>query len=200
MDMFSVLFYTLALILIGGAVAVVVARNPVHSVLFLVLTFFTAAILWMTLDAEFLSIALVLVYVGAVMVLFLFVVMMINVDTDRLREGFWRYFPIGGAVALLMIIEMGLVLSNQQFTNLGLAEGQTQGAISNTRELGLVLYTDYMYPFELASVVLLLAIVSAIALTLRKRKDSSHIDPAVQVRVQAKDRLRIIDMKTTEKK
>lgn len=200
MDMFSVLFYTLALILIGGAVAVVVARNPVHSVLFLVLTFFTAAILWMTLDAEFLSIALVLVYVGAVMVLFLFVVMMINVDTDRLREGFWRYFPIGGAVALLMIIEMGLVLSNQQFTNLGLAEGQTQGAISNTRELGLVLYTDYMYPFELASVILLLAIVSAIALTLRKRKDSSHIDPAVQVRVQAKDRLRIIDMKTTEKK
>ncbi len=200
MDMFSVLFYTLALILIGGAVAVVVARNPVHSVLFLVLTFFTAAILWMTLDAEFLSIALVLVYVGAVMVLFLFVVMMINVDTDRLREGFWRYFPIGGAVALLMIIEMGLVLSNQQFTNLGLAEGQTQGAISNTRELGLVLYTDYMYPFELAAVVLLLAIVSAIALTLRKRKDSSHIDPAVQVRVQAKDRLRIIDMKTTEKK
>lgn len=200
MDMFSVLFYTLALILIGGAVAVVVARNPVHSVLFLVLTFFTAAILWMTLDAEFLSIALVLVYVGAVMVLFLFVVMMINVDTDRLREGFWRYFPIGGAVALLMIIEMGLVLSNQQFTNLGLAEGQTQGAISNTRELGLVLYTDYMYPFELAAVVLLLAIVSAIALTLRKRKDSRHIDPAVQIRVQARDRLRIIDMKTTEKK
>lgn len=200
MDMFSVLFYTLALILIGGSVAVVVARNPVHSVLFLVLTFFTAAILWMTLDAEFLSIALVLVYVGAVMVLFLFVVMMINVDTDRLREGFWRYFPIGGAVALLMIIEMGLVLSNQQFANMGLAEEQGQGSISNTRQLGLLLYTDYVYPFELAAVILLLAIVSAIALTLRKRKDSKHIDPAVQVQVQAKDRLRIIDMKTTEKK
>ena len=198
--MFSVLFYILALVLIGASVAVVVARNPVHSVLFLVLTFFTAAILWMTLDAEFLSIALVLVYVGAVMVLFLFVVMMIDVDTDRLREGFWRYFPIGGAVALVMIVEMGLVLSNQQFANMGMAEAHTQSPISNTRELGLILYTDYVYPFELAAVILLLAIVSAIALTLRKRKDSRHIDPAVQVRVQAKDRIRIIDMKSTEKK
>ena len=198
--MFSVLFYILALVLIGASVAVVVARNPVHSVLFLVLTFFTAAILWMTLDAEFLSIALVLVYVGAVMVLFLFVVMMINVDTDRLREGFWRYFPIGGAVALVMIVEMGLVLSNQQFANMGMAEGHTQSPISNTRELGLILYTDYVYPFELAAVILLLAIVSAIALTMRKRKDSRHMDPAVQVRVQAKDRIRIIDMKSTEKK
>ena len=134
------------------------------------------------------------------MVLFLFVVMMIDVDTDRLREGFWRYFPIGGAVALVMIVEMGLVLSNQQFANMGMAEAHTQSPISNTRELGLILYTDYVYPFELAAVILLLAIVSAIALTLRKRKDSRHIDPAVQVRVQAKDRIRIIDMKSTEKK
>jgi NADH-quinone oxidoreductase subunit J len=193
---FSVLIFSaFALVLLGAAVGVITARNPVHAALFLVLAFFNGAGLWMMLEAEFLSIALVLVYVGAVMVLFLFVVMMLNVDLARLREGFWKHLPLGLGVGILMVAEMVLVVSSKQFASLG--EGMTPAApgVSNTRELGLLLYTDYVYPFELAAVILLVAIVAAIALTLRRRKDSKHLDPAQQVRVKAADRIRIVAMR-----
>ncbi len=185
------LFMTFSAILTGAAGGVVTARNPVHAALFLVLAFFTASGLWLMLDAEFLAIALVLVYVGAVMVLFLFVVMMLNIDTERLRIGFWKHLPLGGGVALLMVIEMWLVVSGRQFSSM--AE-PTPESVSNTKQLGRLLYTDYVLSFELAAVILLVAIVAAIALTLRRRKDSKHIDPAEQVKVKASDRLRIVAM------
>jgi len=193
---FSVLiFYGFALVLVGAAVGVITARNPVHAALFLVLAFFNGAGLWMMLEAEFLSIALVLVYVGAVMVLFLFVVMMLNVDLARLREGFWKHLPLGLGVGVLMVAEMVLVVTSKQFANLGAGLAPAAQGVSNTRELGLLLYTDYVYPFELAAVILLVAIVAAIALTLRRRKDSKHLDPAQQVRVKAADRIRIVAMR-----
>lgn len=185
------LFMAFALVLVGAAAGVVTARNPVHAALFLVLAFFTGSGLWLMLDAEFLAIALVLVYVGAVMVLFLFVVMMLNIDTERLREGFWKHLPLGGGVALLMVVEIWLVVSSRQFAALAEPAPDT---VSNTQQLGHVLYTDYVFSFELAAVILLVAIVAAIALTLRHRKDSKHIDPAEQVKVKASDRLRIISM------
>ena len=190
------IFSAFALVLLASGVGVITARNPVHAALFLVLAFFTASGLWLMLEAEFLAIALVLVYVGAVMVLFLFVVMMLNIDLDRLREGFWKHLPLGAGVALLMVAEMLLVVTSKQFGNLGSGLHPTPGNISNTRELGLVLYTDYVYPFELAAVILLVAIVAAIALTLRRRKDTRHLDPAWQVRVQARDRIRIVPMRS----
>ncbi len=194
---FSVLIFSaFALVLLGAAVGVITARNPVHAALFLVLAFFNGAGLWMMLEAEFLSIALVLVYVGAVMVLFLFVVMMLNVDLARLREGFWKHLPLGLGVGVLMVAEMVLVVSSKQFASLGEGTAPAAPGVSNTRELGLLLYTDYVYPFELAAVILLVAIVAAIALTLRRRKDSKHLDPAQQVRVKAADRIRIVAMRT----
>ncbi|MDE2259503.1 MAG: NADH-quinone oxidoreductase subunit J [Betaproteobacteria bacterium] len=193
---FSVLIFSgFALVLLAAAAGVITARNPVHAALFLVLAFFNGAGLWMMLEAEFLAIALVLVYVGAVMVLFLFVVMMLNVDLERLREGFWKHLPLGAGVAVLMVGEMVLVVTSRQFVNLGANIAPAAENVSNTRELGLVLYTDYVYPFELAAVILLVAIVAAIALTLRRRKDSKHMDPAQQVRVKAADRLRIVAMR-----
>ncbi len=193
---FSVLIFSaFALVLLGAAVGVITARNPVHAALFLVLAFFNGAGLWMMLEAEFLSIALVLVYVGAVMVLFLFVVMMLNVDLARLREGFWKHLPLGLGVGLLMVVEMVLVVSSKQFASLGAGMAPAAPGVSNTRELGLLLYTDYVYPFELAAVILLVAIVAAIALTLRRRKDSRYMDPAQQVRVKAADRIRIVAMR-----
>ncbi len=193
---FSVLIFSgFALVLLAAAAGVITARNPVHAALFLVLAFFNGAGLWMMLEAEFLAIALVLVYVGAVMVLFLFVVMMLNVDLERLREGFWKHLPLGAGVAVLMVVEMVLVVTSRQFVNLGANIAPAAENVSNTRELGLVLYTDYVYPFELAAVILLVAIVAAIALTLRRRKDSKHMDPAQQVRVKAADRLRIVAMR-----
>ncbi len=193
---FSVLIFSaFALVLLGAAVGVITARNPVHAALFLVLAFFNGAGLWMMLEAEFLSIALVLVYVGAVMVLFLFVVMMLNVDLARLREGFWKHLPLGLGVGLLMVVEMLLVVSSRQFASQGAGMAPAAPGVSNTRELGLLLYTDYVYPFELAAVILLVAIVAAIALTLRRRKDSRYMDPAQQVRVKAADRIRIVAMR-----
>ena len=185
------LFMAFALLLVGAAGGVVTARNPVHAALFLVLAFFTASGLWLMLDAEFLAIALVLVYVGAVMVLFLFVVMMLNIDSERLREGFWRHLPVGGGVALLMVLEIWLVVSSRQFSALA---APSPSSVSNTKQLGRLIYTDYVFSFELAAVILLVAIVAAIALTLRRRKDSKHIDPAEQVKVKAEDRLRIVAM------
>jgi NADH-quinone oxidoreductase subunit J len=189
------IFYAFALILLSAAVGVITARNPVHAALFLVLAFFTSAGIWIQLQAEFLAIVLVLVYVGAVMVLFLFVVMMLDINIARMRAGFWRYLPIGAAVALLLVAEMGLILTQGYFALEGapLPEPLPEG-YSNTKQLGRLLYTDYVYPFEIAAVILLVAIVAAIALTLRRRKDSRYIDPASQINIRREDRVRIVSM------
>ena len=188
-------FYALAAILLFAGLRVITTRNPVQAALFLVLAFFTAAGIWLLLEAEFLAIALVLVYVGAVMVLFLFVVMMLDINLDKLREGFWDYLPMAGFIGVLMAAEMVMILSTKHF---GLARVTPPtphvAGYSNTAELGRQLYTDYLLPFELASVVLLVAIVAAIALTLRERKDSKFIDPAAQVRVKRADRIRMVSM------
>ena len=190
-----VVFYLFSAVLIFSAVRVVTARNSVHSALFLVLAFFTAAAIWILLRAEFLAITLVLVYVGAVMVLFLFVVMMLDVNLDRLKQGFWSYLPLGATIALLMVLEMVLVLSDRYFRLQAMPAPADPGkAYSNTRELGRLLYTDYVYPFELAAVVLLVAIIAAIALTMRKRKDTKYQDPAKQVAVKRADRVRLVSM------
>ena len=191
----DIVFYVLAGILLFAGLRVITARNPVHAALFLVLAFFTAAGIWLLLEAEFLAIALVQVYVGAVMVLFLFVVMMLDINLDKLREGFWDYAPLAGFVGILMAVEMALVLSNRHFgpERTGVPKPHPAG-YSNTAELGRQLYTDYVYAFELAAVVLLVAIVAAIALTMRRRKDSKYIDPAEQVRVKRQDRIRIVSM------
>jgi NADH-quinone oxidoreductase subunit J len=187
------LFYCFAAILLFAALRVITARNPVHSALFLVLAFVTSAGIWLLMEAEFLAITLILVYVGAVMVLFLFVVMMLDINLDRLREGFWRYLPLGAVVALIMVAEMVLVLSGKYF---GLAEmplpPPASASFSNTKELGRLIYTDYVYPFELAAVMLLVAIVAAIALTMRRRKDSKYVDPAKQILVKRADRVRLV--------
>ncbi|WP_333841727.1 NADH-quinone oxidoreductase subunit J [Pelomicrobium sp.] len=188
-------FYFLAAILVFAALRVITARNPVHSALFLVLAFFTSAGLWLLLEAEFLAITLVLVYVGAVMVLFLFVVMMLDINIDRLREGFLRWFPFGAALAVLMVLEMGLVLWGKYFAPEAMPPPVPRPAgYSNTKELGRVLYTEYVYPFELAAVLLLVAIVAAIALTLRRRKDTKYVDPAKQVLVRREERVRLVSM------
>lgn len=194
------IFYAFSAILIFAALRVITSRNPVHAALFLVLAFFTSAGIWLQLRAEFLAIALVLVYVGAVMVLFLFVVMMLDINLARLRAGFWSYLPLGAVVALLLVAEMALLLVAGEFT----LESAPQPApvpegYSNTKELGRLLYTDYVYPFEIAAVILLVAIVSAIALTLRRRKDSKYIDPARQINVRRADRVRIVSMPVEKK-
>jgi NADH-quinone oxidoreductase subunit J len=185
-------FFTLATILLFAAARVITTRNPVHAALHLVLAFFTAAGIWLLLEAEFLAIALVLVYVGAVMVLFLFVVMMLDINIDKLREGFWEYLPMAGIIGLLMAVEMVMVLGGKYFAATK-AIAKPEG-YSNTAELGRVLYTDYLLTFELASVVLLVAIVAAIALTLRDRKESKSMNPAKQVLAKKADRLRIVKM------
>jgi NADH-quinone oxidoreductase subunit J len=196
----TAIFYFFAAILVFAGLRVITARNPVHAALFLVLAFFTAAGLWMLLEAEFLAITLVLVYVGAVMVLFLFVVMMLDINLDRLREGFWDYLPIAGFVSVLLMIEMALILGSRHFGLEVMGTPAPRAAdYSNTKALGRLLYTDYVYAFELAAVILLVAIVAAIALTLRRRKDSKYIDPAEQVKVKRNDRLRIVKMQSTPK-
>jgi NADH-quinone oxidoreductase subunit J len=188
------LFYAFSCVLIATALGVVTARNPVHAALLLVLAFFTAAGLWIQLQAEFLAIALVLVYVGAVMVLFLFVVMMLDINLARLREGFWSYLPLGGLVALVLVVEMSFVLLGNYYGGVGDPMPLPPG-YSNTKELGRLLYTVYVYPFEIAAVILLVAIVAAIALTLRRRKThSKYQDPGQQVLVRRQDRVRMVSM------
>ena len=188
-------FYAFAVILIFAALRVITTRNPVHAALWLVLSFFTAAGIWLLLQAEFLAIALVLVYVGAVMVLFLFVVMMLDINLARLREGFWSYLPLGGFVALLLVAEMVLVLGGRIAGFYDMPEPPPLAAgYSNTKELGRLIYTEFVYPFEIAAVILLVAIISAIALTLRQRKQSKYIDPAKQIGVRRQDRIRIVSM------
>jgi NADH-quinone oxidoreductase subunit J len=193
-------FYMFAVILVYAAARVITIRNPVHAALHLVLAFFTCAGLWLLLEAEFLAITLVLVYVGAVMVLFLFVVMMLDINVSPLREGFVKYLPAGVVVALLIFAEMFMVLGVKNFGAQAVAIPERHGAdYSNTRELGSVLYTDYVYPFEIASVILLVAIIAAIALTMRRRPDTRSQDPVAQVAVRREDRVRLVKMKTEEK-
>ncbi len=181
--------------MVFAATMVITVRNPVKAALFLVLTFFSGACIWMTLEAEFLAIVLVLVYVGAVMVLFLFVVMMLDINLVRMREGFGEYLPIGGLVAVLMVIEVSIVLAGDSFSAQNMPRPQAAAAdFSNTKALGAVLYTDYVYPFEIAALILLVAIIAAIALTLRKRPDTKYLDPAKQISVRREDRVRLVKM------
>jgi NADH-quinone oxidoreductase subunit J len=185
-------FYAFAAILIFAALRVITTRNPVHAALWLVLAFFTAAAVWLLLRAEFLAIALVLVYVGAVMVLFLFVVMMLDVNFDTMRQHFRSYLPIGAAVGALVLFEMALVIVDSAIGRPGSAAQMPAG--SNTTALGRLLYVDYVYPFEIAAVVLLVAIIAAIALTHRDRKERKHQDPGRQVKVRREDRVRLLDL------
>ncbi len=196
----KLVFYTFATILVYAATRVITVRNPVHAALHLVLAFFTCAALWMLLEAEFLAITLVLVYVGAVMVLFLFVVMMLDINLAPLREGFMKYLPVGLVVAGLMMVEMILVLRSKSFDAASMPEPLSHAAdYSNTRELGSVLYTDYVYPFEIASVILVVAIIAAIALTMRKRPGTKMQNPAEQVKVRSQDRIRVLKMEAESK-
>jgi NADH-quinone oxidoreductase subunit J len=192
------LFYVFAAFLIVAAIGVITTRNPVHAVLFLVLAFVQSAVLWLLIEAEFLAIVLVLVYVGAVMVLFLFVVMMLDINVEKIREGFTRYLPLGVAVALIVVVEIGHVI---WFRSQGLAfittPKPTPEGYSNTRELGAVLYTQHVYAFEIASVILLLAIVAAITLTMRHRRGLKVQDIAKQVAVRREDRVRIVKVETS---
>ena len=193
----TVTFYVFAAILIFAALRVITTRNPVHAALWLVLCFFTAAGVWILLKAEFLAIALVLVYVGAVMVLFLFVVMMLDVNFDSLRTHFRNYVPVAATVGVLVLLEMALVLVGARVGG-GAAPAALPG--SNTSALGRLIYVDYVYPFEIAAIVLLVAIIAAIALTHRKRKESKHQDPGAQVKVRREDRVRLVNMPSESNK
>ncbi len=192
------LFYIFAAILIFSALRVISARNPIHAVLFLVLCFVASSGLWMLLEAEFLAIALVLVYVGAVMVLFLFVVMMLDINIVAIREGFTRYLPLGAAVALTIVAMMIYVVGSDFFAAYKMPAPHPAD-YSNTRELGTQLYTTYVYPFEIAAMILLVAIVAAITLTMRRRTETKYQDPGEQIKVQRNDRLRIVSMPAEKK-
>lgn len=195
------LFYVFSAILLLAAFRVITARNPIHAVLFLVLTFFQASMIWMLLKAEFLAITLVLVYVGAVMVLFLFVVMMIDIDLEKLGRGFWKHFPLAAIVGVVIALEMSAVLMGgfrvvDQPNTIG-SMVPADANVSNTKELGKLLYTQYLYPLEVAAAILLVAMIAAIALTLRARKDTKFISSTDQVRVKASDRLKVVKMAST---
>ena len=194
MEFKTFVFYFLSAILVFASLRVVTSRNPVHAALFLVLAFFTASGVWMLLQAEFLAISLVLVYVGAVMVLFLFVVMMLDINIDRLREGFWSYLPLGSIIAWLMVAEMSLVLGGNYFDLFEKSVPQSSASESNVQAIGRLMFTDYVYPFELASVILLVGIVAAVALTLRDKRKTKSVSPSQQVFVKAKDRVRVLQM------
>ncbi|MEX1109457.1 MAG: NADH-quinone oxidoreductase subunit J [Dongiaceae bacterium] len=193
----TILFYAFSAVLVGAALGVILSRNPVHSVLFLVLCFFNAAVLWLLIEAEFLAIVLVLVYVGAVMVLFLFVVMMLDINIEQLREGFARHAPLGALIALIVIVELYYALWVRRL-GIDVAGGTAPlpENQSNTAAIGAVLYTEYVYPFELAAVVLLIAIIAAIVLTMRHRPGIKVQDIARQVSVRSEDRVRIVQMPT----
>ena len=192
------LFYLFSLVLLFAAFKVITARNPVHAALYLVLAFFQASAVWVLLKAEFLAITLVLVYVGAVMVLFLFVVMMLDVNLDSMRKGFWKHFPLAGAVGAIIALEMSYVLMGgfrEPPKSASGAAAHIGAQVSNTKELGKLLYSDYLYPLEIAAVILLVAIIAAIALTLRERKDSKYQNPSDQIRVKRADRVSLVKMK-----
>jgi NADH-quinone oxidoreductase subunit J len=195
------IFYVFAAILVFAAIRVITVRNPVHAILFLVLAFFNSAALWLLLEAEFLAITLVLVYVGAVMVLFLFVVMMLDINVAPLREGFIKYLPLGAIIAIIIVLEMGFVLGSSD--GFAIANSQLMPHsrdYSNTKELGNVLYTVYVYPFEIAAVILLVAIVAAISLTMRRRLETKYQSPATQVSVKRDERVRLVKMATEKRR
>lgn len=189
----DIIFYFFSAVLVFSALGVITLRNPVYAALLLVLAFFTSAGIWLLLEAEFLAIALVLVYVGAVMVLFLFVVMMLDINLEKLREGFWKWFPFGSLIAAVIAIEIGLVVMGDQFKAMVQLQPKASD-YSNTKELGRLIYTEYVYVFELAAVILLVAMVAAIALTLRHRTDKKSPNPSNQVRVKRNDRIRVVSM------
>ncbi|MEO0318420.1 MAG: hypothetical protein RL404_2097 [Pseudomonadota bacterium] len=191
MDFTTILFYAFSLLLVGAALKVITDSNPVHAALYLILSFCSAAGIWMLLKAEFLAIVLVLVYVGAVMVLFLFVVMMLDIDLAKLRAGFWSHLPLAATVGGLIAVEIAAVMMNAFLV----AEAQPAGAsIGDTRELGKLIYTEYLYAFEIAAMLLLAAMVAAVGLTLRRRKDTKYFDPGLAVKTKRNDRVRIVSM------
>jgi len=197
MNTITALFYVFSAVLLFAAFRVITSRTAVVAALYLVLAFFSAACVWMLLRAEFLAITLVLVYVGAVMVLFLFVVMMLDINVGEMREGFWKHFPLAALVGVVIALEMAAVLLGG--FNLSEAPAPSAAALrlGNTKMLGIEMYTTYVYPLQIAAVLLLVAIIAAIALTLRRRKDSKFIDPSQQVRVRKADRLRIVKLAPT---
>jgi NADH-quinone oxidoreductase subunit J len=191
----QIAFYFLASVAILSSVMVISVRNAVRAAMFLILTFFSVACIWIMLEAEFLGIVLILVYVGAVMVLFLFVVMMLDIEIDQLREGFGEYLPIGATVAIIILLQLVFVLSSGPFELDQISAPVAASAEhSNTHQLGLLIYTYYVYPFELAAVLLMLAIIAAITLSLRDQSRSRRQNPGEQVRVNKKDRLRVVKM------
>ncbi|MEX8521077.1 MAG: NADH-quinone oxidoreductase subunit J [Leptothrix sp. (in: b-proteobacteria)] len=195
MDTNTALFYTFSAVLLFAGFRVITARSPVHSALFLVLAFFSASCVWILLQAEFLAISLVLVYVGAVMVLFLFVVMMLDINIDVLRQGFWKHFPLAGMVGVVIALEMAFVLLRGFVGRMpDSAPAADAAKLGNTKLLGIEIYTTYLYPLQIAAVLLLVAIIAAIALTLRRRKDSRYLNAGEQVKAKKADRLRIIKM------
>ena len=192
MDTFSLLFYTFAFVLVYAGFRVITARSPVTAALHLVLAFVSASCVWMLLQAEFLAISLVLVYVGAVMVLFLFVVMMLDINVDSLRQGFWKHFPVAGIIGVVIALEMSFVLTRGFDLPSAKPMPPDVAKVANTKALGIDLYTNYLFPVQIAAVILLVGIIAAIALTLRKRKDSRSQSVAEQVRVKKADRLRVV--------
>ena len=194
MEFKTILFYVFAAVMLFAALRVITARNPVHAVLFLVLVFFNAAGLWMLLQAEFLSVVLIMVYVGAVMVLFLFVVMMLDINIERVRLGFWRDLPVGAMIGILLAAEMAVVLTGRYFGLENMPAQSFPANYSNTKELARPLFTDYFFPFELASVILLVALIAAVTLTLRRRTDTKGMHPDDQIAIKRKDRVRIVRM------
>ncbi len=197
MNIEPIVFYLFSAVLVLASIAVVTVKNTVFAALFLVLAFFTCAAIWILLEAEFLSLVLILVYVGAVMVLFLFVVMMLNVNEAVMKEGFTRYLVPGGLVAIIIVIEMAIVVGPENFGLDKFADPAARGAdYSNTKELGMVLYTEYVFPFELAAVLLLIAIIAAISLTMRRRPQTKYQDPSKQIVVRREERVRIVKMES----
>lgn len=194
MDFKTILFYIFAAVMVVAALRVITARNPVHAALFLVLAFFNAAGLWLLLQAEFLALMLIMVYVGAVMVLFLFVVMMLDINIEQMRKGFWSHLPVGGIVGVVMVAEMAMVLSGRYFGLENFPAQNLPADYSNTKELARVLFTDYVFPFELASVILLVAVIAAVMLTQRTRKDTKAMHSSDQVAIKRNDRVRIVKM------
>ncbi|KRI01416.1 NADH-quinone oxidoreductase subunit J [Curvibacter sp. PAE-UM] len=200
MDVKTGFFLLFSIVLILSALRVITARNPVHAVLFLMLAFSQASGIWLLLKAEFLAITLVLVYLGAVMVLFLFVVMMLDIKIDQLRQGFWKHLPLAATLGAVVVLEMGAVLLTGFRVSDEPAVAQVIGEVvevDNAKELGILLYTEYVYPIQVAAAILLVAMIAAIALTLRQRKDSKAIDPSLQVRVRASERMSIVKVETT---
>ena len=192
MDVQSALFYAFSAVMLFAAFRVITARNPVHAALYLVLTFFQASGIWMLLKAEFLSISLVLVYVGAVMVLFLFVVMMLDINIDSIRQGFWNHFPLAATIGAVVALELAAVLLGGFRVSEPVVAAPAAVMASNTKTLGVLLYTEYLYPVQVAAIILLVALIAAIALTLRARKDSKNQNAGDQVRVKARDRVTVL--------